>query len=108
MVRSRRRQGNARRTGSGRFRRVRLEQLSREISQKQKRREASQASITATEQKLAQLYESSERAKEEIERNEVDYQAIDSLLADSDSKISQIRTQREKTLEKFLGKRSRR
>jgi len=81
--------------------RVRLEQLSREISQKQKRREASQASITATEQKLAQLYESSERAKEEIERNEVDYQAIDSLLADSDSKISQIRTQREKTLEKF-------
>ncbi len=80
---------------------IRLEQLSREVSQKQKRREASQNSIAACEQKLSQLYESTERLKEEIDHNETDYQAIDSRLKDNDGKISAIRSQREKTLEKF-------
>ena len=80
---------------------IRLEQLSREVSQKQKRRETSQNSIAACEQKLSQLYKATERLKEEIDHNETDYQAIDSRLKDNDGKISAIRSQREKTLEKF-------
>jgi chromosome segregation protein len=47
------------------------------------------------------LYKIIGRLEEAIGRNEEDYQDIDGRLKDSDSKISDIKSKREKTLEKF-------
>jgi chromosome segregation protein len=79
----------------------RLEQLSREIQLKQQKEEASKLKVSENEQKLSARYGSIERLDEAIDRNETDYQAIDAKLKDSDSKISDIKSKREKTLEKF-------
>ncbi|MGD8291198.1 MAG: chromosome segregation protein SMC [Desulfobacterales bacterium] len=80
---------------------VRLEQLTREISLKKTKTEASKASIADGEAQLAQMYKVIDRLQEAISRNEEVYQNIDGRLKDSDSKISDIRSKRDKTLEKF-------
>ena len=80
---------------------MRLEQLSREISQKRQKEETSKLHITGHEEKLSQLYEALKRLDESIDRDEVDYQQIDARLKDSDGKISDIKSKREKSLEKF-------
>ncbi len=80
---------------------IRLEQLTREISLKKNKTEASKASIADGEDQLAQMYKVIDRLNEAISRNEEVYQSIDGRLKDSDSKISDIRSKRDKTLEKF-------
>lgn len=80
---------------------MRLEQLSREISQKRQKEETSKLHITGHEEKLSQLYEALKLLDESIDRDEVDYQQIDARLKDSDGKISDIKSKREKSLEKF-------
>jgi len=47
------------------------------------------------------MYGEIKRLEESIDRDEVDYQQIDARLKDSDSKISDIKSRREKSLEKF-------
>ena len=80
---------------------MRLEQLSREINHKRQKSESAKLSITGHENKLSQLYETMKSLDESIDRDEVDYQQIDARLKDSDSKISDIKSKREKSLEKF-------
>jgi chromosome segregation protein len=79
----------------------RLEQLSREINQKRQKEEAAKLKISGSEENLSRMYDAIKGIEEAIERNEADYQEIDNSLQDSDSKITDIRSKREKTLEKF-------
>jgi chromosome segregation protein len=80
---------------------VRLEQLSNEIRLKTQKKDASSLSVVENEQKLSQLYGNMDRLNEAIDLNEADYQEIDERLKDNDSKIIDIKTRQEKTLEKF-------
>jgi chromosome segregation protein len=80
---------------------IRLEQLSREISLKKNKEEASRATVAGNEDQLSQMYKIIGRLEEAIGRNEEVYQDIDDRLKDSDNKISDIKSKREKTLEKF-------
>jgi chromosome segregation protein len=75
--------------------------LSREITLKQQKEEASSQAVTDNEQKLAQIYGTLKRLDETIDLGEADYQEIDALLQENDSKISDLKTKQEKTLEKF-------
>jgi chromosome segregation protein len=81
--------------------RMRLEQLTREINQKRQKEESSRLSIAGHEEKVSGMYDAIKRLDESIDRDEVDYQQIDDRLKDSDSKISEIKSKREKSLEKF-------
>ncbi len=79
----------------------RLEQLSREINQKRQKEEAAKLKSSGSAENLSRMYDTIKGIEEGIERNEADYQEIDNRLQDSDSKITDIRSKREKTLEKF-------
>ena len=80
---------------------ARLDQLSREITLKKQKGEASGQAVSDHEKKLTQMYGTIERLDDAIGLSEADYQEIDTRLQESDSKISAIRTRQEKTLEKF-------
>jgi chromosome segregation protein len=80
---------------------TRLDQLAREISLKKQKEEASAQAVTDNEKKLAQMYGTIDRLDEAIDLSESDYQEIDARLQDSDSKINDLKTKQEKTLEKF-------
>jgi chromosome segregation protein len=75
--------------------------LSRDITLKQQKEEASGQAVEDHEKKLAQMYGTIERLDDAIDLSETDYQEIDTRLQESDSKISAIKTKQEKTLEKF-------
>ncbi len=81
--------------------RIRLEQLSREINLKQKKKEVSHVTVADNEDQLSEMYKIISRFEEAIGRNEEVYQDIDGKLKDSDNKISAIKSERENTLEKF-------
>ncbi len=78
----------------------RLEQLAKEIHEKQHRKETSEQKVTEYDQMLSEMYQNMEILDQSLKTNEAHYQAIDTELKDSDSKISDIKSQREKTLEK--------
>jgi chromosome segregation protein len=80
---------------------MRLDQLSREITLKQQKAEASGQSVSDSEEKLAQMYAASERLEDAIGLSQADYAEIDARLQKSDTKISELKTKQEKTLEKF-------
>jgi chromosome segregation protein len=80
---------------------TRLDQLSREINLKNQKKEASGQAVTDNEEKLAQMYGTIDRLDDAIDLSEADYQEIDARLQKSDSKISELKTKQEKTLEKF-------
>jgi chromosome segregation protein len=80
---------------------TRLEQLSREITLKRQKQEASSQAVADHEAKLSQMYGTIERLDEAIDLSEADYQEIDARLQKSDSKISALKTKQEKELEKF-------
>ena len=80
---------------------IRFEQLAREINQKRHKEESARLSVTRNEAKLAQMYDTIERIDETIDRNESAYQQIEARLKDSNSKISEIKSKREKSLEQF-------
>jgi chromosome segregation protein len=79
----------------------RLEQLTREIDQKRQKEETSRHSISGQEENLSQLYDVVKKLDESIDRDEIDYRQIDARLKDSDSKITDLKTKREQSLEKF-------
>ena len=78
----------------------RLEQLATEIHEKQHRQETSKQKVTEYDQMLSEMYQNMEMLDQSLKTNEAHYQTIDTELKDSDSKISDIKSQREKTLEK--------
>jgi chromosome segregation protein len=78
----------------------RLEQLAAEIQEKQHKEETAKQQITQYDQKLSEMYQNMEALDQSLKTNEAHYQAIDQELKESDGKISEIKTQREKTLEK--------
>jgi chromosome segregation protein len=80
---------------------TRLDHLTRDITLKKQKEEASTQTVTDHEKKLALMYGSIERLDDAIDLSEADYQEIDSRLQESDGKISAIKTKQEKTLEKF-------
>ncbi len=80
---------------------VRLEQLSRDIVIKEQKQGTSEEKITEYDRTLSSLYETLKTVERSLELNEVDFQAIDSNLQESDSSISDIKTRREETLEKI-------
>jgi chromosome segregation protein len=78
----------------------RLEQLAKEIHEKQHGQETSKQKIAEYDQMLSEKYQNMEILDQSLKTNEAHYQTIDTELKDSDSKISDIKSQREKTLEK--------
>jgi chromosome segregation protein len=78
----------------------RLDQLAEEIHQKQHKEETAKQKITEYDQKLAEMYRHMEAIAQSVKTNEAHYNAIDAELKDSDTKISDIRNQREETLQK--------
>ncbi|MGD9191359.1 MAG: chromosome segregation protein SMC [Desulfobacterales bacterium] len=79
----------------------RLEQLSQDIMQKTNKAEISKQKISEKEQHLSEMYSAMEHIDASIERNEADYEDIDARLKGSDDKISAIKSEREKSLEKL-------
>jgi len=80
---------------------TRLDHLTRDITLKKQKKEASTQTVTDHEKKLSLMYGSIETLDDAIDLSEADYQEIDSRLQESDGKISAIKTEQEKTLEKF-------
>jgi chromosome segregation protein len=78
----------------------RLDQLAEEIHQKKQREETAKQKISEYDQKLSEMYRHMETIAQSVKANEAHYNAIDAELKDSDSKISDIRNQREETLQK--------
>jgi len=78
----------------------RLDQLSAEIQEKQNREETAKRQIAEYDQKLSEMYQNLETLDESLKSNEAHYQAIDDELQENDGRISDIKGQREKTLEK--------
>ena len=79
----------------------RLEQLALEIVQKTGKSEGCKQKIQEEERSLSERYAQIAELDRDIERNEVDYVAIDAKLKESDEKIAGVKDQREKTLEQF-------
>ena len=78
----------------------RLEQLAKEIHEKQHREETSKQKVAEYDQMLSEKYQNMEMLDQSLKTSEAHYQTIDTELKDSDSKISDIKSQREKTLGK--------
>ena len=78
----------------------RLEQLSRDISQKKQKRTSLKQKKEKYEQILSGRYEDMKRFEQALEKNEEDYTAIDTKLKESGSVISDIQTRRDKTVQK--------
>jgi len=79
----------------------RMEQLAKEIHEKQRREEAAKQKVTEYDQMLSEMYQNMEKMEQSLKTDEAYYQAIDQELKESDSKISDIKNQREKTMEKL-------
>jgi chromosome segregation protein len=78
----------------------RLEQIGHEILAKQQKQEISKRKVAEYEQTLSEMYHGMETLDQSLKINEDHYQAIDAELKNSDSRISDIKSKREKTLEK--------
>jgi len=79
----------------------RLEELSLEAVRKKQKKTDSKQKIVEFEQTISAMYENLQRLELTLERNEVDFAAIDAKLKDSDNKVSDIQSKREKTLQKI-------
>ncbi len=78
----------------------RLEQIGHEILAKQQKEEISKQKVAQYEQKLSEMYHGMETLDQSLKISEEHYHAIDAELKNSDSRISDIKSKREKTLEK--------
>ncbi|MGD9044585.1 MAG: chromosome segregation protein SMC [Desulfobacterales bacterium] len=78
----------------------RLEQIGHEIYAKQQKEDASKQDVVQYEQTLSEMYRGMETLDQSLKINEEDYQTIDAELKNSDSRISDIKSKRERTLEK--------
>ena len=78
----------------------RLEQIGHEILAKQQKQEISKQKVAEYEQTLSEMYHGMETLDQSLKINEAHYQTIDAELKNSDGRISDIKSKREKTLEK--------
>ena len=78
----------------------RLKQLGEEIHTKQQKEQDAKQQILEYDQRLSEMYKNMEVMDQSLKSNEAHYQAIDEQLQGSDKKISQIKSEREKILEK--------
>lgn len=81
--------------------RIRLEQLQKEILIKKEKHRSSKSRISGMEQDLKQLYDRLKDLDQYLSTNETEYKTIDAHLQNHDEQMAQIRTEREKTLEKI-------
>ncbi len=79
----------------------RLERLWTEIEQKKAQKRFSEEKIKEYKKRLSAMYNDLADIEKTIGKNEADYHAIDSKLKESDSIISDIKGQREQTLQKI-------
>jgi chromosome segregation protein len=80
---------------------IRLEQLQKDIVDKEEKRNVSQAQISAKEQSLHHSYAGLQGLEENLTLNESEYKSINARLQENDSQMAAIQSQREKTLEKI-------
>ncbi len=78
---------------------TRLDQLSKDILLKEQKQAAGEQKTAEYAQQLAQVYEAIKALDQILQENEADYQSIDAVLRESDTSVSDIKTQREKILE---------
>jgi chromosome segregation protein len=78
----------------------RLEQIGQEILAKKQKEEISKQQVAQYEQTLSEMYQGMETLDQSLKISEEHYQTIDAELQNSDSRISDIKSKREKTLEK--------
>jgi len=79
----------------------RLQILAQEISQKTGKIEASKIKLLENEQALHGMYNRISILKQALENNEADYNTIDVTLKEHDSLITNVRNEREQTLQKL-------
>lgn len=80
---------------------VRLEQISREIVQKEQQQIVSKQKIGEFETALSKMYDDMKRLEQKLDDNEAAYQTIDAELKDNDNIISEIQSQREALTQKI-------
>ena len=79
----------------------RLEQLKLDIAQKKEKGAKAGTDVETLEADLQKMYQKAARFDADLAVNESEYEAIDKLLQGHDDQVSQIQTEREKTLEKI-------
>ncbi|HAO23064.1 MAG TPA: chromosome segregation protein SMC, partial [Desulfobacteraceae bacterium] len=79
----------------------RLEQLERDVVQKEQKRADSQKKMEENNAALSGLYESMGAVEKTLAQDELEYEAIDASLKEKDSSISGIQKEREETLQKL-------
>ncbi|MGD9213665.1 MAG: chromosome segregation protein SMC [Desulfobacteraceae bacterium] len=85
----------------GRDSRIRLDQLQKEILLKKEKHQQSKSRVSVKENDLKLLYDRLKDLDHHLNANESEYKAIDAHLQDHDEQMAQIRTGREKTMEKI-------
>ncbi|MCJ7772018.1 MAG: chromosome segregation protein SMC, partial [Desulfobacterales bacterium] len=78
-----------------------LEQIGRDISQKEHKIKSSTQQIVEYEQSLSVMYENLKRIEQALETNEADYAVMNEKLKDNDIVIYDIQDKKEKVLEKL-------
>lgn len=81
--------------------RQRLEQLKKEIRVKREKHDQAKSQVAVKEQDLAQYYERLKELDHQLTANETEYKDIDDHLQKHDAQVSELRSEREKTLEKI-------
>lgn len=79
----------------------RLEQLHHEITQKKEKAVHARSQLASVEAALQKMYETGKQLETELANNEDAYNAIDAILQDNDKRMAQIKSERERTLEKM-------
>jgi len=78
----------------------RAENLQSDIAARQHQLISARERITACEKELAERYRAMETVAGKLRASEIDYQAIDTQLQENDTIVEELKTAREKTLEK--------
>ncbi len=78
-----------------------METAGRDIVEKANRMDASKKKIAENEQTLSEIYKKAEILSKALKNNEDDYYAIDTRLKEHDNLISDVKNEREQTLEKL-------
>ena len=78
-----------------------IEMLEREITEKTRKIEASRLKIAENELALKEMYDKIKIIRQALDNNEADYNSIDIRLKEHDGLISNVKNEREQTLEKL-------
>jgi chromosome segregation protein len=81
--------------------RQRLEQIKKEVLIKREKHTQSESLVTGKEQDLSQYYDRLKELDHQLTSNETEFKDIDDHLHRHDTQVTEIRSEREKTLEKI-------